>query len=70
MVQTDRVYVVVRFDYQLHPQDEALRFTVVEVLANESAASEEADRLNALNGHLARYSVQSAKWFPLGRSVD
>jgi len=66
----ERLFAVVRFDSELHPPDEALRFTVVEVLADESSAVQEVDRLNALNGHKGqRYSVQSARWYPSGREV-
>jgi hypothetical protein len=67
---TDRVFVVVRFDSQLHPEDEMLRFTVVEAFPDESSAEREMDRLNDLNGHKGvRYGVQSVRWYPSGREV-
>jgi hypothetical protein len=66
----ERIFVVVRFDSELHPPDEALRFTVVEAFPDESSAVAEADRLNDLNGHKGQqYRVQSARWYPSGRDV-
>jgi hypothetical protein len=68
MANADRVFVVVRFDSELHPPDEVLRFTVIEALRDEPSAVREAARLNELNGHKSqKYSVQSARWYPSGR---
>jgi len=63
-----QVFVVLRFDSELHPDDDLLRFTVIEVLPDEQSAVREMDRLNQLNGHKGqRYSFQSARWYPSGR---
>jgi hypothetical protein len=68
MKDTDRLFVIVRFDSSLTAQDLQLLFTAVEILPDEDSAVREAARLNALNGHKGqRYSVQSAKWYPEGR---
>jgi len=68
MSEAERVFVVFRFDSELEPNDDALRFTVVEVLPDQQSAIRETDRLNLLNEQKGqRYGFQSARWYPQGR---
>lgn len=75
MPTVDRVYAVIRFEISsrspLGPDEAEQQFTIMEVFADEESAEREVDRLNTLEGNDARrYSIQSARWYPLGRYVE
>lgn len=70
MANTDRVFVVVRFDTerysQFRPENAEHQFTAIEAFPDEDSALREVKRLNALNGPKGdRYSIRSAPWHPL-----
>lgn len=70
----DRVYAVIKYDIsmqsQVAPDDQGYPFAIVQVMQDEEEAEREVNRLNALSDEkLSRYSIQSARWYPLGRVV-
>lgn len=70
---TDYVHAsaVVRVDEGWSGNDPNLYVTVIEVMPSVDQATEEAVRLNALNGDKgAYYFVQATRWYPQGRSVE